>query len=758
MLFESIYRFRVTVYALCTALVLGTGLGIGQLQVSTDNRIFYGPENPYYNDYLEFQARFTDNDNILFVIAGPYQINQGQFGQAIRWLSENVSRLDFVLRVDSLANYPKPVTENEVLSVQPILDWICPEGQPCRSDVAAALLKPQLINRMVNDKLTTTGLLATVSIDHGAVGDIEALHQAATDLANQFEREYPEFKVYFTGGVPMMAAFAAATASDLGLLLPAALLLISVLLALVLGSTKLAMAIVAVGLASITTTLGIAGWAGHVLNNATSIVPLVVFTLVVASSMHIAVHFTRNLPTGASEAVAIDQSKASFTSSITPILLSAATSAASLCSLWFVDSPPIRQLGLISAMGVVAGCGFTVVLLPLLLTKIRRSSETRLSLTIQQFVNAYARRLESGQGSVWGGVVALLICAGGLTQIAVNENFVEFFDESVPFRVQTDMATKLLAGPNHIEVVVSNPSNTVFEPAFLRHLAELSLYLREKPVVANVHSLSDVMTEVSEAFSGQPVSEFSTTDELAQLFLVYELSLLQGQSNTDLIDSAQSSARVSVLLAESTSAQVQDLESEIYDWHRSTGTDFEVVVTGENIPVAHLSWMNIQAMSIGIILSLAFTAIVIGGAFRSARLGVVALLATVVPVIAGFGLWGWIEGDIGLAATAVIALTIGIVVDDAAHFIYRFLDATNRLDLEAWPAAAYACHRAGAAIAGTSVVMGFGLSLLMLSSFEVNSSFGAVACLIIISALGFNLTILPALTVWAAKSFEIGRS
>ena len=102
--------------------------------------------------------------------------------------------------------------------------------------------------------------------------------------------------------------------------------------------------------------------------------------------------------------------------------------------------------------------------------------------------------------------------------------------------------------------------------------------------------------------------------------------------------------------------------------------------------------MNIKAMTMGIFLSLAFTALVVAIVFKSAKLGVVALFSTVLPVLAGFGIWGWISGDIGLAATAVIALTIGVVVDDSAHFIYRFLDGRNRLELEAWQAAIDRLH------------------------------------------------------------------
>lgn len=753
MLFDIVYRHRLLIVLLTLVGIATASFGITQLRVSTDNRIFYGERNPYYKDYLDFEAEFTANDNIVFVISSSQRLlDSPVYPAAIRWLTDEAAALNHVIRVDSLSTYPHPHTRDGTLSVESFLDWACPVDQQCSAELDSALSDSHLTNRLVNPDRTATGVVATVSLERGVVGEIEALHEQSERLAKRFTEAFPGFEVYFTGGVPMMAAFATATADDLSVLLPAALLLVAVLLVLVLGSIKLAATVVLLGLLSIATTLGIAGWQGHILNNATSIVPLIIFTLVVASSMHVAVHFSRNVDGAPSHSASLTQARASVSSSALPITISALTSAASLSSLWFVDSPPLRQLGLLSALGVLIGLYLTLILLPLLLVHVQRVADTRLGTSIQSFVNGLARRQETSHDRITLPTVALLFATLGLPWLEINDDFVKFFDESVPFRVNTDRATELLAGPNHIEVIVRNDGGSVFEPQFLSHLSSLTDFLRTQLIVANAHSFSDVMEEIATAFTDQQLQTIESDDELAQLFLVYELSLQIGQSNTDLVNASREAARISVLLKESTSSEIQALERSIYEWHRSQPGGYTVTVTGENIPVAHLSRMNIQSMIKGIFLSLGFTALVMGMAFRSFRLGLIALLATATPVIAGFGAWAWINNEIGLAATAIIALTIGVVVDDAAHFIYRHLDAQRRLQLDPVSAAAYATHRAGAAIVTTSIVMGLSLSLLLLSKFEVNSSFGAVATLIIGTALVFDLAILPRLTTWATPN------
>lgn len=749
MLFDAIVRHRTSILAIAAIIVLSLGAGLSNLKVTTDNRIFYGPQNQYYQDFLEYEAEFSPNDNILFVIHSSRPVTDGKYPDAIRWLSQRALALSHVIRADSLATYPHPSTQDGELIVEPLLDWACPDAQ-CRNDLLEAAMESRLINRLVSPDGASTGVIATVLIERGAIGEIEALYEEIEQLAQAFESEFPEFRVYYTGGIPMMAAFARASADDLSILLPAALLTISVLLVIMVGSIRLAGVVLALGLASIVATLGLAGWLGLTLNNATTIVPLVVLTLVVTSSMHVAVHFSRNLESsGASELRALNQARASLTSSITPVSLSAATSIASLCSLWFLDSPPIRQLGLLSAFGVGVGCLSTLFVLPLLIVRVHRVSETRPIRWIQESLNRYAKMVEQGTTNSLVPLVVFVVLSTGSMTLNINDDFVRFFDESTEFRQHTDQATRLLAGPNHIEVLLRNPNGTVFESAFLDHLHDAGEFLRASPIVTNVHGFADVMRDVEIAFNEDSAEQDSTPDGLAQLFLVYELSLQMGQSNTDLINRQQDTARASVLLAETTSSDIQKLEGEIYRWHEATGSRFELTVTGENIPVAHLSRMNISAMLLGILASLMFTAALLGLVFRSYRLSAVALAATLVPVAAGFGIWAIAVGEIGLAATAIIALTIGVVVDDAAHYIYRFLDAQRRLGLSPWQAAAYSIHRVGAAIVSSSLVLAIGFSLLLLSTFEVNSTFGAVASLIIGTALGFGIFLMPRLSVWA---------
>ena len=58
--------------------------------------------------------------------------------------------------------------------------------------------------------------------------------------------------------------------------------------------------------------------------------------------------------------------------------------------------------------------------------------------------------------------------------------------------------------------------------------------------------------------------------------------------------------------------------------------------------------------------------------FRSARFGVLGIVANALPVAAVLGLMGWLGISLNVATVMVASVALGIVDDDTIHFIGRF--------------------------------------------------------------------------------------
>ncbi len=153
-----------------------------------------------------------------------------------------------------------------------------------------------------------------------------------------------------------------------------------------------------------------------------------------------------------------------------------------------------------------------------------------------------------------------------------------------------------------------------------------------------------------------------------------------GQDLSDYISIDQTSTRANALLRGGSSRDIISLEDRIYRWFQRSGTsDYGVLVTGINVPTAHMSLVNISGMLAGIVGSACLIVVIIGLYFRSVALALVGLMAVVLPIAMGFGFWGWMQGTIGMAAAAVAAVTLGVVVDDAVHLLFRYRRYRRRL-------------------------------------------------------------------------------
>jgi predicted RND superfamily exporter protein len=695
---------------------------------------------------LDLEAGFGSNTDLFFLIVSDEDIyDSNELALAADWLTTRAWEIEGVVAVDSLASFPYAHSSDSDLIVSDVLDYLCPSGQKCRRDREAAARSLYIENRFVDESLKALAVIAKVDLQSPSSDLVSALASEAVILQHEVSDRFPDLKVYLTGGVSMMQAFMTAAAKDSTTLVAFALLVFFVALWFFLGGFFPTAVMMITSLSSVVMALGIAGWSGHVLNTATATSPLVILTLVIASSMHVFIYIVREEKVESQKAVHRIV-KTAINANIRPLILTTATTVLGFLSLLFVSAPPIRQLGAVAAIGVSIGMLLTLTFVPAAFSLRKRLKPSALLQYSQRFMNRYARRTETQSAgfSLW--IFPFTLAMYGVVFISIDEDFVRYFSQETEFRSQTEVITERLAGPYHLDIVYDSlEEGGVFGRQALSELRDLSLFLRRHPSVVNVLSVVDVLDQVAIGFAlGADVSDMPK-DEVAQLFLSYELSLGKGQSTQDLIDAGYRRTRVSVLLGDVSMKDIRHLAGDIEEWKFDRMPNSILTVTGEGMPTAYLSSESIAEMGFGILMSLTVSALVVGLFFKRISVGLIIFSAIMVPILAGFGLWGWFGSDMGMAATLVVATTIGVVVDDTIHLAYRYIDGLTELDLEPSGAAGYSIHKAGLAILITSVVLVAGLLVLVFSEFRMNSTFGICASLIIVLALLYNMIVSPRL-------------
>lgn len=727
--------------AMAVSLLFASGL-----KIDPNNRVFFGQGHEHFRSLQELEAQFSSSTNLLFLVRADEDLFQdASLVGALIWLEQSVWSIDRVTSVDSVVTYPHLIASENEVEVVDTLDYVCPDRQ-CDPRRVGALKRPAITNRLATPEFDAFAVVAKVNLVDRDPAVVQTITEGTRRVMSEFERKFPSNKLHVTGGVPMMDAFFSAAQKDSAKLLPIVVFVLGCGLYVFLGGIVPTFFLILLGLSSVVLTMGMAGALGLVINTATATAPLIVFTLVVAAAMHVFLHIVREERLG--DAIAVKAAtKVAVNANWRPVGLTAITTAIGLSSMIFVSAPPLRELGLLSAFGVVSGALLTLTVVPCWFSYLSRLKTSNYLAFVQRGMNRYASWIEHTKP--WWIVVVtsvfFLLVLGGLSRVSIDEDFVRYFSEETDFRKDTEEISQVLAGPYQLDLIYdSGESNGIFSDHAVRELEQLRGYLHSRDVVVSAVSILEVLEEIAPAFAGSEVQSLSP-EERAQLFLTYELSLGVGQSSREMVDVDYRKARISVLLSDLSMGEIRSLKRQLEVRADELGIDNRLLVTGEGVPTAFLSSESIREMATGIVLSVVLSAVLVGLYFGSVKSGVTIFVATLIPILTGFGAWGWIDAEIGMAATLVVAITIGVVIDDTIHLTYRYVDGFRNLDLTRWGATAYSVHKAGTAILITSLVLAGGLLVLTVSDFRMNSTFGLCASLVIGLALVYNLVIAPRL-------------
>ena len=129
---------------------------------------------------------------------------------------------------------------------------------------------------------------------------------------------------------------------------------------------------------------------------------------------------------------------------------------------------------------------------------------------------------------------------------------------------------------------------------------------------------------------------------------------------------------------------------------------------------------------------------------RSWKLGLAAMVPTLLPVVVVLGAMGWLGMSLDVARAMIAAVVIGIGVDDAVHVLRQYKVRRDAGE-DTHQAMRGALQHTGRAVVTTSVALALGFLTLMMSAWQTVATFGFFVALSIMGAMVATLFVLPAL-------------
>ncbi|MCW8093454.1 efflux RND transporter permease subunit [Alteromonas sp. ASW11-130] len=735
-------------------------VGLKNMGLSSDYKIFFDEDDTDLQVLETMESTYSKTDNIFIMIKPELpDVYNIETITLLHSFTEALWNVAHVSRVDSLTNFPHSRAVDDDITIE---EFVYEKNQITPAHVNYIKKFARVERDLVGNLITADGKYAAINITTLLPGinhkqETLAVSQGVEDILNKLKLEYPKHEFFVSGLVSMNSAFFTSAKRDFVTLIPLMIIFVLVAAGVILGSAKAAFCILTVLLLSLLGALGLAGWAGIKLSAPSISAPIIMFTVIVASSIHIISYVKRELINGVSQREAI---LASYQHNAKPIFVSHFTTVIGFLAMNASDSPPFRDLGNIVAFGVMFSLCLSFTLLPALLMKLTLSRRKSYAVKVFDNMGWLSGFVIRKQKQILFIVVPCTLVFAGLSLLNKgNDNLIKYFDESVPFRAQSEAIDEQFSGLYNIGYSLSTTQKSgVFSIEYLAFVERFDSWLTQQPEVVTTSSplhrikqLNQLMNKDNPAFYRIP----DNPTMAAQHFLLYEMSLPFGKGVNDMMSFDNSALKLTVRLRNSSSNQMLSFENKVKNWlDTNKPTDISYSYSSPSLIFSHIGQKNIVSLLQGAFLAFLVISIALTFVFRSLYIGMLTLIPNLIPVGIAFGFWYCIHGEISMGLAGVSAMAIGIIVDDTVHFLYQYISGLKR-GLTPEQSVKNTFNHTMSAIVISSALLVVGFLLLSTSTFEKNAQMGLLTSGTIILALLFDLIVLPVLALRFIRNIPV---
>jgi predicted RND superfamily exporter protein len=754
----SNYVFRFKWLVLITML-LGVGIathgavdlltGEFKLPFKSDYKTFFKDDNKQLNEFLDLQNIYSKSDNVAIIVA-PKDGNvfTKETLTAVWELTNEAWLTTFSSRVDSITNFQYSYAEGDDL----IIEDLVLEADMLDEDSIAKVKnvsqnEPLLIKKLIAENSDSTVVNVTITLPgEDKTKEVPIVAKSAREIRDRFAAKYPEIDFMLSGMIMMNVSFPEASKSDGQVLMPIMFLVVIFTILALQRSVAGTISTILVIISSIAATMGIWGWLGGYLTGPSAGAPIMILTLAVADCIHLLSTFYYNLRHGMKKT---DAMKDSLRVNMQPIFLTSLTTAIGFLTMNFSDAPPFGDLGNIVAMGVTFAFLFSVTIFPALMMlipiKINPAKEHK-----QDFMDKLADFvIRSKKWLLPVTTVIIIGLASFVPKNELNDDFVKYFDQTVPFRQATDYMKEHLSGMTTIELSFdTRKSSGINDPKFLAFVANFADWLRSQEKTDHVNTITDTLKRLNRNMHADDPAWYKLPDSqelAAQYLLLYELSLPQGLDVNNQLNVDKSSTRITATFQNLTSNETLAIEKKIRQHFAEQKSDYNLTLASPSLMFAHIGSTNIVSMLKGSSLALVLISVLLAIALRSIKFGLISLLPNLMPAAIGFGIWGLAVSEVGLGLSVVMGVTLGIIVDDTVHFLSKYIRARREKGMTSEEAVRYSFASVGRALWITTMVLVAGFMVMATSSFKINADMGLLTAMTILIALLVDFFFLPPL-------------
>jgi len=726
-----------------TLLTLILGLLATRVQIDPTTESLFQKTSEDYQFYRQFSEKFGSDHMIAIAMETPDLFTDENLN-VLKEMTDELAIYDPVERVMSLTNAEDIQPRMIGVRVVPVMKRFF-AGKDTAEEVRQKVLNNELyLNNLVSRDGTVANILIYM---RGRSDDRSSRGRFIKGLYRYVKLQETATRKFYMAGAPIeQYEFIRYIRKDQSIFVPMIALLLIITTWLIYRHLVCVVLSMAIVFTTLIWTMGTISILGQDINLVTSLLAPVVMIVAVVNAIHLMNLFfeIRAAHPSLRESIILTMTQLSV-----PCFLSHFTTILGFASLAFNPVPAIQSFGIYAALGTFYSYCVEILLTPILLPLLPyrvRDEELEEQHILNRALVSFLERIEfKGKWWIIGGCTGLILFSClGISRIEVDTSLVRQMDPNSRLAKATRFIDDRLTGVYVLGYVLSRrDGGTLDDPDSLRQIDQFKQFMEDMPEIVKVNTITTVIKRINQAREGGEEGYEIPEDKgrLKSYFkklLASEDPVIAQYITEDLTETRLEARMKAVGTREGAAVEEKSLQ---YLADNLAG-DFHYRLTGSIVLLGHMAKNLVANQMKGFLFAFMSIVVLIALIFRSVRMGLLAAIPNLFPILTVYGLMGFLLIELSSATAMISSIVLGMVVDASIHFLHRFkLEFTRRRHY--LQALHHTFRNVGMSLIISTVILTAGFASSIFASFRPTVYLGVFTALTIFFALIFTLVILP---------------
>ncbi|WP_395078149.1 RND family transporter [Flavobacterium sp.] len=718
-------------------------------------------------DYNKFLKNFGEEGNLIVIATKDPKLFTPKVYSAWRVLMENIQSNEAVDLVISINNLKK-LTKNDSLEKFDLIPLI----NPNKVQNQAYLTKTK--NELLNNLPFYEGLLfnkksgairSAIYLDKKIVNTKARKDFVLNILIPEIEKFELDTKVDLrTSGMPYIRTLNAKTIIDeIGIFIVAALSITSLIFFFFFRSFRATLVSLIIVIIGVMWSFGLLGLLGYEITVLTALVPTLIIVIGIPNCIFLTNKYHQEYRIHGNKAKALQRV---ITKTGTATLMTNLTTALGFATFIATNNVLLTEFGVVTSINIIALYLLCLIVIPIFFSYIPAPIPRHLGHLDREYLTAFMnwmlRTVKYNRFGIYITSISLLILGIiGVFQIKISGSIIEDMPKKTAFFDDIRFFEKEFNGVMPLEIMIDTKQKKgVMKLSTLKRMEELEETIQEIPDLSKPLSIVNLVKYSKQAYyNGNPeYYELPTSQEQAFILSYAKNATKNSKENImkSYVDSTGQYARITTFIKDENGEKMEAIETQIRNKAEKLfpKSKYNIIITGKASVFQKGTKYLLDNLLSSLVFAFFITSLLVAFMFRSFKMVLVSLIPNLLPLLLTAGLMGYLGIPLKPSTILVFGIAFGLSVDDTLRFLaqYRLELARNEWKIKKSVYATF--NDSGISMFYTSIVLFFGFSVFMLSSFGGTVALGGLVSITLFFGMLSNLMLLPALVLSLNKTLS----